>query len=51
VELTCAGGGLPAAGSEVVYEIVLPDHRQLRLGRHFEPDQVRQLLRVLEGGC
>jgi hypothetical protein len=51
VELTRAGGELPAAGGEVVYEIVLPDHRQLRLGRHFAPDQVRQLLRVLEGGC
>jgi hypothetical protein len=51
VELTRAGGGIPALVGEVVYEMVLPGHRQLRLGRHFELDQVRQLLQVLEGGC
>jgi hypothetical protein len=51
VELTSPGGGgcLPAdAGT---YEIVLPRGRQLRLGRHWEPDRVRQLLLLLEGGC
>jgi hypothetical protein len=51
VELTRADGGIPAPADEVVYEIVLPGRRQLRLGRYWEPDQVRQLLLLLEGGC
>ncbi len=51
VELTRADGGAPLSGGEIAYEIVLPGHRRLRLGRHFEPERVRQLLRVLEGEC
>ncbi len=51
VELTPAGRGIPSPAGEVVYEIVLPGRQQLRLGRHFEPDRVRQLLLLLEGGC
>ncbi len=51
VELTRAAGGVPAPAGEVAYEIVLPGCRQLRLGRHWEPDRVRQLLLLLEGGC
>jgi len=51
VELTRARRGVPAAVGEIAYEIVLPGGRQLRLGRHWEPDQVRQLLLLLEGGC
>ncbi len=51
VELTRAGGGVSLPADEGAYEIVLPGGRQLRLGRHWEPDRVRQLLLVLEGGC
>jgi hypothetical protein len=35
----------------VVYEIALAGGRCLRLGRHFEPKQVRQLVTLLERGC
>jgi hypothetical protein len=51
VELTSVSGGVGAPVGEAVYEIVLASGRQLRLGRHFEPQRVRQLLLVLEGGC
>ncbi len=51
MELTRAGGGVSLPADEGAYEIVLPGGRQLRLGRHWEPDRVRQLLLVLEGGC
>jgi hypothetical protein len=51
VELTRADSGVLAPADEGAYEIVLPGGRQLRLGRHWEPDRVRQLLRLLEGGC
>jgi len=51
VELTLGGGeALPPAGA-VVYEIVLPRQRCLRLGSGFEPERVRQLLQLLEGAC
>ena len=51
VELTRADGGVPAPVGEVIYEMVLPGGRQLRLGRHWEPERVRQLLLLLEGEC
>jgi len=51
VELAVAGGGTGPTAAEKVYEIILASGRQLRLGRHFEPERVRQLLRVLEDGC
>lgn len=51
VELAVAGGDTRATAAERLYEIILPSGRQLRLGRRFEPEQVRQLLRVLEDGC
>jgi hypothetical protein len=51
VELTMAGCGGTETAEEAIYEIVLPHHRHLRLGRHFEPERVRQLLALLEGRC
>ena len=51
VELAVSGRDAGATAGQVIYEIVLSDHRRLRLGRHFEPEQIRQLLRVLEGPC
>lgn len=50
VELTVSGED-QAPAREAVYEIVLPDHRQLRLGSSFEPERVRQLLALLEDRC
>ncbi len=51
VELTVTGGSDRAPAREVVYEIVLSEHRQLRLGSRFEPERVRQLLALLEAPC
>jgi hypothetical protein len=51
VELTRAGGGGTETAEEAIYEIVLPHHRHLRLGRHFELERVRQLLALLESRC
>ncbi len=51
VELMRTDGGIPTPAGEAIYEIVLADRRRLRLGRQWEPDQVRQLLLLLEGGC
>ncbi len=43
---------VPTGGSdEFPYEITLAPQRCLRLGGHFEPERVRQLLLLLEGGC
>jgi hypothetical protein len=51
VELTSPGreGSLPADGG--TYEIILPGGRRVRLGCDWEPERVRQLLLLLEGGC
>jgi hypothetical protein len=49
VELTVGGGTRVSPGE--VYEIVLSEGRQLRLGSHFEPLRVRQLLALLEERC
>jgi len=51
VELKRAAEGVSLPADAGAYEIVLPGGRQLRLGRHWEPDRVRQLLLLLEGGC
>lgn len=51
VELKRAAEGVSLPVDTEAYEIVLPGGRQLRLGRHWEPDRVRQLLLVLEGRC
>ena len=51
VELAVSGRDAGATAGQVIYEILLPDHRRLRLGPHFEPERVRQLLQVLEGQC
>jgi hypothetical protein len=51
VELTRADGGVPGPTGGVVYEIVLPRQRCLRLGPGFERERVRQLLDLLEGSC
>lgn len=51
VELAVAGKDTGPTVEEVVYEIALADHRQLRLGRHFELERVRQLLDLLEKSC
>ena len=51
VELKRAAEGVSLPSDEGAYAIVLPGGCQLRLGRHWEPDRVRQLLLLLEGGC
>ena len=51
VELQSPASGVSLPTDEGAYEIILPGGRQLRLSRHWEPDRVRQLLLVLEGGC
>jgi hypothetical protein len=51
VELTAARGSDRHGLGAAVYEIVLSEHRQLRLGCHFEPERVRQLLALLEERC
>lgn len=49
VELTMAGWGGTETAAEAIDEIVLPQHRHLRLGRPFEPERVRPLWALLEG--
>jgi hypothetical protein len=49
IELTA--GRAVATSPEAVYEIVLPNRRSVRLADRFDPERVRQLLQVLEGGC
>lgn len=51
VELTLGERQAPAPAGSVVYEIALSRQRCLRLGFGFEPEQGRQLLRLLEGAC
>ncbi len=51
VELSLPGSERMGASDSVVYEISLAHDRCLRLGRHFEPECVRQLVALLEGGC
>lgn len=51
VEVSLAGPDQTGASDSVVYEIALAHDRCLRLGRHFEPEQVRQLVALLESGC
>jgi len=51
VELAGAGGGVEETTAAVVYEIVLPRQRSLRLGSHFDRERVRQLLDLLERSC
>jgi len=51
VELTSPDGGVCFPADEGAYEIVLPGGRRLRLGCHWEPERVQQLLLLLEGGC
>jgi hypothetical protein len=51
VELTPADEGGPVPTGGMVYEIVLPRRRCLRLGPGFERERVRQLLDLLEGSC
>jgi transposase-like protein len=41
----------PGPGASNVYEIVLPNHRRLRLRGRFEAHAVRTLISVLEGPC
>jgi hypothetical protein len=48
VEVALSGSG-PTGGSDAFpYEIVLAPQKCLRLGRHYEPERVRQLLVLLE---
>ena len=51
IELTAAGLGGASSGQEAVYEVVLSNRRCLRLGHGFDPEQVRQLLTLLESRC
>jgi hypothetical protein len=51
VELSRPDVGQKETPASVVYEIALAGGRCLRLGRQFEPEQVRQLVTLLERGC
>jgi hypothetical protein len=51
VELAVAGRDVGETTAAVVYEIVLPQRRCLRLGSQFDRERVRQLLDLLERSC
>lgn len=52
VELTLSDAGRTGSGSKgFPYEIVVGPQRCLRLGYHYELEQVRQLLVLLESQC
>ncbi|MBN1361617.1 MAG: hypothetical protein JW993_13545 [Sedimentisphaerales bacterium] len=51
VELSWPDIGQRETSASVVYEIALAGGRRLRLGPHFKPEQVRQLVTLLERGC
>jgi hypothetical protein len=51
VDLAVAGRDVGETTAAVVYEIVLPQRRCLRLGSQFDRERVRQLLDLLERSC
>ncbi len=51
VELAVVGRGAGETTAAMVYEIVLPQQRCLRLGSQFDRERVRQLLDLLERSC